>query len=216
VLASDVGPPSAADLGHPSDSLGVELIRVQRQLEAIYGLEPAPAIAPFVRVDPAEAREQLLVRESATGMDIVVVLPLASAEAILSGDARVALDAYLGAVEGISHFIHLAERARTELPTTLLELELQAEVDKFALLAGEQRPANTVELVSLHRRLYEDVRFLHTSCSEAGQRYRLANGLAARLWSQLIRQGPEAVHRDTLRRFYRASQAEKISIVAAA
>ena len=216
LLASNSASRGLAVLGRPSEPLGVELIRVQRQLEAIYQLEPAPAIAPFVRVDPDEPREQLLVRESEEGMDIVVVLPVASAEAMLSRDASAALDAYLGAVEGISHFIHLAERARTELPTTLLELELQAEVDKFALLLGEQRPANTVELVSLHRRLYEDVRFLHTSGTEAGQRYRLANDLAARLWSQLIRQGPAAVHRDTLRRFYRASQAEKISMVVAA
>lgn len=208
--------PAAAELGRPSGVLGAALIRLQRDLEAIYELEPAPPIAPFVRVDPDEAREQLLVRESMDGMDIVVVLPLASAEAVLSRGVSAELDAYLGAVEGISHFIHLAERARTELPTTLLELELQAEVDKFALLAGEQAPANTVELVSLHRRLYENVRFLHASATEAGQRYRLANGLAARLWSQLIRQGPAALHRETLKRFYRASQAEKISMVAAA
>ena len=216
-LAQRAAPsPAVAGLGRPSGSLEVALIRVQRQLEAIYELEPAPPIAPFVRIDPEELRERLLVRESADGMDIVVVLPVASAEAVLSRDASAELDAYLGAVEGISHFIHLAERARTELPTTLLELELQAEVDKFALLAGERAAANTVQLVSLHRRLYEDVSFIHASATEAGQRYRLANGLAARLWSQLIRQGPAALHRDTLKRFYRASQAEKISMVAAA
>jgi len=208
--------PASAGLGRPSGSLEAALVRVQRQLEAIYELEPTPSIAPFVRIDADELREQLLVRESADGMDIVVVLPVASAEAVLSRDAGAELDAYLGAVEGISHFIHLAERARTELPTTLLELELQAEVDKFAFLAGETAAANTLQLVSLHRRLYEDVRFIHASATEAGQRYRLANGLAARLWSQLIRQGPAALHRDTLKRFYRASQAEKISMVAAA
>lgn len=208
--------PVAAEIGRPSGSLEAALVRVQRQLEAIYELEPTPSIAPFVRVDPEEPREQLLVRQSTDGMDIIVVLPVASAQALLLGDASAQLDAYLGAVEGISHFIHLAERARTELPTTLLELELQAEVDKFALLSGEQVAANTGELVSLHRRLYENVRFLHASATEAGERYRLANGLAARLWSQLIRLGPGALHRDTLKRFYRASQAEKISIVAAA
>jgi hypothetical protein len=212
---SEASSPAVA-LGRPSETLGAALIRVQRQLEAIYELEPAPAIAPFVRVDPDEPRELLLVRESGGEMDIVVVLPSASAEALLARDANLELDAYLGAVEGISHFIHLAERARTELPTTLLELELQAEVDKFALLAGEHAAASTLQLVSLHRRLYEDVRFLHASATEAGQRYRLANGLAARLWSQLIRQGPAALHREMLKRFYRASQAEKISMVAAA
>ena len=44
----------------------------------------------------------------------------------------------------------------------------------------------------------------------------LANDLAARLWSQLIRLGPAAARRSTLKRFYRASQAEKIRMVRAA
>ncbi|HTV22080.1 MAG TPA: hypothetical protein VMG12_25495 [Polyangiaceae bacterium] len=204
------------DAAPPSDALCLELVRVQRQLEAVYELEPTPDIAPFVRVDPADAREHLLVREQADAVDIIVLLPRASAEAFLSKDARLELDAYLGALEGISHFIHLADRARTELPTTLLELELQAEVDKFVILSGSPENQNTGDLVSLHRRLYEQVRFLHPSESEHGERYRLANDLAARLWSQLIRKGPAASHRDTLKRFYRASQAEKISMVRAA
>lgn len=204
------------DAGPPSEALCLELVRVQRQLEAAYELEPTPSIGPFVRVDPADAREQLLVREQAGAVDIIVLLPRASAEAFLSKDAALELDAYLGAIEGISHFIHLADRARTELPTTLLELELQAEVDKFVILSGVPDNQNTTDLVSLHRRLYQEVRFLHPSASENGARYRLANDLAARLWSQLIRKGPAAAHRDTLKRFYRASQAGKISMVRAA
>jgi hypothetical protein len=204
------------ELAHPSESLSLELVRVQRQIEAFYELEPAPLITPFVRVDADDVREQLLVQESGEGVDIVVLLPRASVEALLSKSATLELDAYLGAIEGISHFIHLANRARTELPTTLLELELQAEVDKFAILAGEPENQNRGDLVSLHRRLYEDVTYLHTSASESGQRYRLANELAARLWSQLIRKGPAAAHRGMLKRFYRASQTEKISMVRAA
>jgi hypothetical protein len=204
------------ELAHPSDSLSLELVRVQRQIEAFYELEPAPVITPYVRVDPKDAREQVLVQESGEDLGVVVLLSRASALALLSGSATLELDAYLGAIEGISHFIHLADRARTELPTTLLELELQAEVDKFAILASEPENQNTGDLVSLHRRLYEDVMFLDASASERGQRYRLANELAARLWSQLIRKGPTAAHRGMLKRFYRASQAEKISMVCAA
>jgi hypothetical protein len=204
------------DLDRPSVPVCLELVRVQRQIEAIYQLEPAPAIAPYVRVDGEDAREQLLVRQSAESVDITVLLSRASTEALVSKDATLELDAYLEAIEGISHFIHLADRARTELQTTLLELELQAEVDKFLILAEQQETHSTIELVSLHRRLYEDVRFLHASATERGQRYRLANDLAARLWSQLIRQGPTAARRGTLKRFYRASQAEKISMVRAA
>jgi hypothetical protein len=203
------------ELGHPNEPSCLELVRVQRQLEAIYELEPTPDIAPFVRVDADDRREQLLVQQSDDTVDIVVLLPRASVEALLSRGAPLALDAYLGAIEGISHFIHLADRARMEQTTTLLELELQAEVDKFAILAGPPENQNALELVSLHRRLYEDVSFLHESGTESGERYRLANDLAARLWSQLIRKGPGA-HRGMLKRFYRANQADKISMVRAA
>jgi hypothetical protein len=198
------------------EAIGLALVRVQRQLESIYQLEPAPAIAPFVRVGAANSREEVLVRQSPNDLELVVVLPEASLDALLKSDPMLDdMDSYLGGIEGISHFIHLAERARTDLPTTLLELELQAEVDKFAILAD--RPALPApELEALHRRLYADVRYLHTSQSELGQRYRLANDLAARLWSYLIRAGQSDATRGLLRRFYRASQAEKIRMVRAA
>lgn len=205
-----------SDVNGLGESLGVELIRVQRRIEAIYQLEPAPPIVPFIRIEPGETREQLIVRQSVDGLDLIVLLPEASVRALLAGDSEGDMDAYLGAIEGVSHFIHLAERARTQLPTTLLELELQAEVDKFAILADSPVSLPTLALHDLHRRLYENVRYLHGSTTERGQRYRLANDLAARLWSQLIGHGESYLVREVLRRFYRASQAEKIRIVRAA
>jgi len=199
------------------EALGVSLIRVQRQIEAIYQLEPTPDIAPFVRVGAENSREQVLVRQSFDDLELVVLLPAASVDALVADDPMPDdMDAYLGAIEGISHFIHLAERARTRLPTTLLELELQAEVDKFAILADRPALLAPRELHALHRRLYENVRYLHAGQSELGQRYRLANDLAAKLWSYLIRDGRNVSIRSVLRRFYRASQAEKIRMVRAA
>jgi hypothetical protein len=206
-----------------------ELSRIQRRLEQIYQLEPAPCIVPFVRIEADDSREQLIVRQSTDDLELVVLLPEASVQALAANDRHGEMDAYLGAIEGISHFIHLAERARTQLPTTLLELELQAEVDKFTILAdtaqlprGGASPAQAVavlpadELQSLHRRLYEDVRYLYAAATERGERYRLANDLAARLWSQLLAQGRDDWTLDVLRRFYRAGQAEKIRMVQAA
>ena len=204
------------DVEGVSHSVAVELIRLQQQIEAIYQLEPTPPIVPFVRVEQGDTREQLIVRQSADSLELIVMLPEASVEALLAPGGVENMDAYLGAIEGISHFIHLAERVRTRLPTTLLELELQAEVDKFAILTDGSADLPATELQSLHRRLYEDVRYLHPSATERGQRYRLANGLAAKLWSHLINEGPSAANRGILRRFYRASQAEKIRMVRAA
>ena len=62
--------------------------------------------------------------------------------------------------------------------------------------------------------LYERVRFLHAAGTELGDRYRTANHLAARFVRRLMSCGPLAAH-TTLRRFYRAGQAEKIRLVAA-
>jgi hypothetical protein len=198
------------------ESLELELIRVQRQIEAIYQLEPAPAITPFVRIEDGDTREQLIVRQSMDALELVVLLPEASVRALLAGGADTDMDAYLGAIEGISHFIHLAERARTRLPTTLLELELQAEVDKFAILLDGASDLGGADRYGLHRRLYEDVSYLHAAASERGHRYRLANGLAAKLWLQLLRLDMSDEVLGVLRRFYRAGQAEKIRIASAA
>lgn len=192
------------------------LERLQHTLETLYQLEPAPTILSFIRRDRALSRERVLVREDAEGLEVAVMLPEVCFDALANDGAVNCSDAYLEAVEGVSHYLHLADRARTELPTTRLELELQAEVDKFAVLAPRPFELPTATLRLLHGRLYEHVLFLHPAESELGRRYRLANDLAARLWSQLIDEGEHATTRSLLRRFYRAGQAEKIRLVAAA
>jgi hypothetical protein len=188
-----------------------ELLRIQRELERFYGLERAPNVTRFVRDGERGSREVVLVRELGAELEIALLLPPES-HALGSG-VRVD-DLWLQAVEGVSHFLYIVERARVSLPATRLELELQAEVDKFAILADGSQHAG--ELPELHRRLYENVRYLHSARSEQGERYRLANDLAAKLWSSLIAQGQNDRTQLVLRRFYRASQAEKIRMVRAA
>jgi len=201
------------DAPEPGEAISLELTRTQRRLEAIYQLEPTPAIAPFVRIE-AHGREQLIVRQSIDQLELVVLLPESAVQALMANRPEHEMDAYLNAIEGISHFIHLAERARVQLPTTLLELELQAEVDKFAILTDGPFESGTLQ--HLHRRLYEDVRYVHAEATEVGRRYRLANELAAKLWSQLIPHGHTPETRSVLRRFYRAGQADKIRMACAA
>jgi hypothetical protein len=184
----------------------VTLRRLQRRLERFYHLEATPDVRGFVRhsVDASE-REQLLLRESDEGLEMALVVP--------SGAAN-DHDAWLQLAEGVSHFVYVANRARQELPATQLELELQAEVDKFVLLVLERVPYPRDEALEMHSRLFERVRFLHEPGTELGDRYRTANDLAARFVRRLmVRQG-DATHA-ALRRFYRAGQAEKIRLVAA-
>lgn len=192
-----------------------ELNRLQARLEALYHLEPGPNIVPFVQVE-ASGREQVLVRSSEGELELKVLLPSSCVDVLASARSDQDMDAYLGAIEGVSHFTHLVERARTRLPTTLLELELQAEVDKFALLSPAAAARGRRELWRLHQRLYENVRFLHEQGSEPGIRYRLANDLAARLWAAWMEHSEHETVQLELRRFYRAGQADKIRIAQAA
>jgi len=169
-------------------------------------LEETPDVRGFVREAPEPGeRESLLLRESEGELEMALVVPR---------DVANDHDGWLQLAEGVSHFVYVANRARQELPSTQLELELQAEVDKFVLLVLEQQPYDRGEALETHSRLYERVRFLHEPGTLLGERYRTANDLAARFARRLMTFGPATSHA-TLRRFYRAGQAEKIRLIAA-
>jgi hypothetical protein len=185
------------------------LRRIQRRLERFYHLERTPDVLAFVRDGGHGSREALLVRDGGEEIELALMLPPDSAQ----GDAE-AEDLRLQLVEGVSHFVYIAERARTGLPATQLELELQAEVDKFVLLALET-PFERLRSRDLHFRLYECVRFLDPPGSEAYERYRLANDLAARFVSRVLDKQEPVTMQAELRRFYRLGQTGKISLAAA-
>ncbi len=184
------------------------LRRLQRKIERYYGLERAPDVVDFVATDEPTEREVLLVRETDDSIELKLLLP--DVQPLMGAN-----DGFLQLLEGVSHFVYLAERVRVGLPSTQLELELQAEVDKFVLLAFGPRPRDPVWRRDLHTQLYERVLFLHPEGSEVGQRYRLANELAARFTSKLMHL-PALVARAVLQRFYRAGQSEKIWLARAA
>jgi len=182
------------------------LRRLQRRLERFYQLEETPDVRGFVRESTdAGEREALLLRESEGELEMALVVP---------AEAANDHDGWLQLAEGVSHFVYVANRARQELPATQLELELQAEVDKFVLLVLEHVPYDRAEAFEVHAQLYEQVQFLHAAGTELGDRYRTANDLAARYMRRLLGFGHETTHA-ALRRFYRAGQAEKIRLVAA-
>jgi hypothetical protein len=186
-----------------------ELRRIQRRLERYYGLERAPNVTRFVREGDHGSRKVVLVRESDGELEIALVLPPESNH-IPEGGALD--DVWLQVAEGVSHFIYLAERARVNLPVTQLELELQAEVDKFVL----SLEFSTESARRLLDRLFDSPRFLDEEGTESGDRYRLAHRLAARFVSRVIVANDHARARERLRSFYRAGQTEKIRMARAA
>jgi hypothetical protein len=185
-----------------------ELRRIQRRLERFYGLERAPNVTRFVRDGNEGSREVVLLRESEDELEIALFLPPES-KRIASGGALD--DVWMQAAEGVSHFLYLAERVRVHLPVTQLELELQAEVDKFVLsLEFSSDSARLVES------LFDSPHFLDDEGTEAGERYRLAHQLAARFVSRVVVANDRSRARERLRAFYRAGQTEKIRLARAA
>ena len=170
------------------------LVFLQEELEAIYGVR-APRVGDFLvdregaRATGAEPRapELLLVRESDEGLELGLFLddevvhaartadphdprPLLTSPPFLPGVAC--------ATEGVSHFVYLATRAAAGRPVSLLELEVQAEVDKFALLLLHLWRRGLRRLSpALRRRLFEQVRYHAHLGEEELERYRLANRL---------------------------------------
>lgn len=124
---------------------------------------------------------------------------------------------YCTALEGVSHFHYLMWSASHGRKVSLLELELQADVDKYAsalTLFTQQR--NGVFPAALHARLFHGVRYLPELSLEARRRYEEANRHAARfcrsLEERFLRrrsQRPEAFLSE-LRRFFRCGHQEKL------
>ncbi|MEO7328293.1 MAG: hypothetical protein ABI193_06930 [Minicystis sp.] len=209
----------ATDGGREEESLPA---RIQARLCRYYGIEDAPNVGPFIEVskeEEGEQREALLIHDHGGEIEISLRLPAAALEA----GARPGFDLLCQIIEGVSHFLYVAERARRELPATELELELQAEVDKYLLFAHGTAEAPRFEPARAERlraRLFERITYLHPAGTEQGDRYRMANDLAARFSGRLerrfARHGRFDQMRSELRRFYGASQTEKIGLAQAA
>ncbi|MCC7410869.1 MAG: hypothetical protein IT495_04460 [Gammaproteobacteria bacterium] len=206
------------------------LNHLQHHLERIYEVELAHRVEDFLTSDPRllaamqpgerEARERLLVCEDEQGLSMSLYLDQAVLAALdphdpLAPAHAAAVDAWCLALEGVSHFLYLGWRAVHDRSVSLLELELQAEVDKYAALlcvltarGSGQAPG------ALHAVLFEAVRFDPALSAVEQRRYRNANQYAAqycaRLDADYVRCRDYAGLMRALRRFYRLDQAGKL------
>jgi hypothetical protein len=213
-----------------SPSAGGLLIEVQRGLESLYALEPEAPVTDFV-IPPAEAAaypgggSRTLVRESADGLSLGVVIDGGVCEDLARRDPRTQLDrgnlgSFCVVTEEVSHFLLLLFRARWDRPVSQLELELQAEVDKYLtaafFLSLQNEGAVSTRLRTL---LFRHYRLASGVSPERAERYRTASGLAERycgwLESSFLRRGARlgALTREA-RRFYRMGQREKLEVIA--
>lgn len=174
------------------------------------------------RAQPPSTDEQLLLAEGADGLelslyvDAEVLRRLATRCPLHALDERNLAD-YCTALEGVSHFHYVVWNADSTREISLLELELQAEVDKYAsalsLLLAQREGRFPAELF---HRLFEGVRFLPQLAEAERARYEEAHRYAARFCRRLEerflrarRARPEALLAE-LRRFYRLGNQSKL------
>ncbi len=176
--------------------------RMQDHLEAIYGFTCEARAETFVVDTEAavqlggtgRAEEELLVSAGEDELELALYLApslldrLKPYEAgpvgyVLDGD----LDGYCQLAEGVSHFLYVAHTAAHGRALSLLELEAQAEVDKFAVCLlhrwGEGVKAWSEELL---RRLFDRISYRPSLSAQERWRYEEANRLSRNFCTRLM------------------------------
>jgi hypothetical protein len=213
--------------GAPAHAARISVLaRLQLGLEALYRVETRLAIDAFLIDEAAREqfsvtrspREQLLMQQDGGDLGLALFVDAAALANLERHDPAARLDEtnfadFCLAVEGVSHFVYVALRAADDRGVSQLELELQAEVDKFAccvLVAGAEP--------DLRRRLYGDVHFADDLGEAERARYRAANNEARRYAGALERRYVHADRTDgllsELRRFYRMDLPDKLGHIA--
>lgn len=207
------------------------LVDVQRRLEGFYGLDPQPPVTDFLldasaAADYPGAGSRVLVSEDGDGLALAVVLEPDVLERLGRDDPRVRLDgANLGdlctVTEEVSHFLFLLFRAGCGRAVSQLELELQAEVDKYLsaviLLSLQNEGAVSARLREL---LFRRYRLDDRVGAERAGRYHAASDMAYHycgwLEERFLRRARLRELQSEGRRFYRMGQREKLEAVAVA
>jgi hypothetical protein len=207
--------------------------RLQRGLETLYRVRTGLDVDVFMvgeqarhqalgEVTTRRPREQLLVSQASGELELGLFLDGAMLANLAQHDPAVGLSEanfwdFCLAVEGVSHFIYVALCAASDRSVTELELELQAEVDKFVscTLLSPERDSG-----ALRERLYDQISLAADLDDAERARYRTANDEAHRyarsLDRRFIRSGQLGAMLAELRRFYRLSLADKLHHIAQA
>jgi hypothetical protein len=208
------------------------LRQIQELIGGIYDVNVAHDVYDFLVTDraalPAGARsetsdEQLIVAPGNDDVGVSLYLDSSLLERLRNADPMVRLTEenvadYWTALEGVSHFLYFAWNTGHDKPVTLLELELQAEIDKYVasyLLLKRQFPDRfPAELLRL---LFERTRIDPQLANGREHLYRAASRHAekfCRNLEPLLRSSRREFEHEVLaelRRFYRLTDARKVA-----
>jgi hypothetical protein len=178
-------------------------------------------LPPPARQGPSD--EELIIVEESDAIGVSLYLDPQLLERLRRADPLERLDAgnvadYWTALEGVSHFVYFAWNAHHDKPVSILELEMQAEIDKyvasFALLRRQSPERFPAELMRL---LFERTRIAPTLARGREGMYRAASRYAEKFCRRLerdLRDSPPELGREVLaqlRRFYRLSDGRKMA-----
>jgi len=212
----------------------MKLQALQVQLAGIYDVPLTHDVSEFLLTDrnslpPAlganAADEQVLVAEDGDTLWVSLFLEAGLLQRLAASNPLEALHGgniadYWTALEGVSHFVCVTWHAAHDRPVTLLELELQGEIDKYICsfwLLWQQDPGRFP--AELHHVLFERARVDTTLAGERGGLYRKANAYASRFCRRLAKTlrsiGPasRAAVIAELRRFYRLNRERKFRYI---
>ncbi len=176
--------------------------RVQDHLEAIYGITCEARAEAFV-VDPEAAAqlggtgrsdEELLVHEADGELEMALYIAPALLRRLAPYETGplgtlldLELEGYCLIAEGVSHFLYVAHTALHGRTVSLLELEAQAEVDKFVLCLLHRWGDGVREWAEeLRTRLFDRVSYGRRLSREERWRYEEANRLSRNFCSRMM------------------------------
>lgn len=212
---------------------------MQDALERRYDLTLPCQVTPFVSHDhdfvrqlTGETRippEMLLIREDTGDLDITLFLEQSLIDSTSGSNANQhsskEYDDYCTILEGVSHFVYLVWNAQYGRQVKPIEMELQAEVDKFVFSALADGDSETTETRSQSRprpqskhqllfdSLFRQVKYFHVPGTDMHHRYTVANKFAEQYCSWLschfqFTVGDPMLYAE-LARFYRMNAAAK-------
>lgn len=211
---------------------------LQCLLGNLYGIDVDADVRDYLVTDatalrqweePGRARdtaEKLLIEERDGELGLALYLDAAVVGRLAEFDPRERLcgrnlEDFCLALEGVSHFNYVAWNAALDKTVTLLELEMQAEIDKYVsarILLAQQESSDIHGL--LLGRLFDGQGFDEALGPEDLCRYRDANRLAGRYCHSLESRFPAGLaDRDMLRElraFFRWPQPAKVSHIRSA
>lgn len=203
---------------------------LQGGLESIYRVESELDIRDFLVEEEARTelaperrpKEQVLLRQDGDDVEIGLYVDERTLVNLAANDPRRRLDEqnlpdFLLAVEGVSHFVCLSYRARQERPVSCVELELQAEIDKYlvVLLVAWKQEGEPPR--GLRERLFHRIAFHGDLSSEERDRYQLANQAADKYCESLeeryvLPRSLESLLAE-VRQFYRKGMSDKLGYI---